>query len=425
MNPLFPTLLEEFQKKIKSFTQGVVREADFADYPSKIMVMIGMRRTGKTHYLFQKMSELMKTIPLERMLYLNFEDDRLLPSNDRLLSSLLDSFFAYYPENHDEEAYLFLDEIQNIAGWHAVIRRYFDTKKVRIYLTGSSAKLLSKEIATSLRGRSFAQEMWPFSFKEYLNAKSFALTHTPPSEPTFHKLHKELQLYLLKGGFPEVFYMNSEEDCRQVLQDYVSVVILRDIVERYKITNLSLIRYMIKTLLKNVGCPFSINKFYHDLVSQAFTVGKATLYEYLGYIEDSYLAFPVPLYSESLRKTQTNPRKIYAIDTGLVKAYASSMNANWGHYFENLVFLDLKRQGHEIFYYLTNSRKEIDFLSQDKTGKWHMYQVCWNMDDESTISREMAALEEAEHELGISGSIITPQTYISSLLMPKGFLQKS
>lgn len=416
MHPLFPTLLEEFHSKINAFTDGVKREARFPDIPHKIMVAIGMRRTGKTYFLFQKISELLKTIPLHRILYINFEDDRLLPLNTQQFASLLDSFFAYYPENHDQESYLFLDEIQNIEGWHTVIRRYFDTKKVRIYLTGSSAKLLSKEIATSLRGRSFAQEIWPFSLQECLRAKSIELPTAPLGEQSKNKLKKELLVYLQQGGFPEVFFVKSEEDRRQILQDYVSVVILRDIVERHKITNLTLIRYMIKTLLKNVGCAFSINKFFHDLKSQAFNVGKTTLHDYLGYIEDSYLAFSISLYSESLRKTQTNPRKIYAVDTGLVNAYVSGMNANIGHYFENLVYLDLKRYGHEVFYYLTRTRKEVDFISKNKQGKWHLYQVCWNMEDPRTLERETSALKEAEKELGITGEVITPDTYFSSFL---------
>ena len=178
---------------------------------------------------------------------------------------------------------------------------------------------------------------------------------------------------------------------------------------------------MIKTLIGNVGCGFSIHKFFNDLKSQGFSVSKTTLYDYLAYIDDSYLAFAVPLYSESLRKMHTNLRKIYAVDTGLVKAYTTSSSQNLGHYFENLIYLDLKRSGHEVYYYLTNTRREVDFFSKDTQGEWHLYQVSWQMDDPKTLEREMLALHEAEQELSIKGHIITPESYFS-LFLPK--LQK-
>src|SRR3990167_6976241 len=199
-----------------------------------------------------------------------------------------------------------------------------------------------------------------------------------------------------------------------LLQDYVNVVIFRDIVERYGINNIRLIKYMIKTMLKNVGTSFAVNKFYNDLKSQGFSVSKTTIHDYLGYIEDAYLAFTVPLYSESIRKVHSNPRKIYAIDSGLINAYTLSLSKNYGHLFENLVYLDLRRRGHEIYYYLTNERYEIDFISKDKSGNLHLCQVVWDDSNPETMERETRALRIAEKELGIKGKIITPAVYLSS-----------
>lgn len=404
MLDLLQLLIQEFHEKLADFSDGIERTVCFPVLPDKIKVAIGMRRTGKTWLLFQVIEALLKEVPKTRILYLNFEDDRLAPMTQERLRELLDGFYALYPENKDQLCYVFLDEIQNVEDWPVVIRRYFDTKKIQIYLTGSSAKLLSKEIATSLRGRSIATEVWPFSFQEYLEAKKIAIPNI-----------EDLGLYLEQGGFPETVLLQHPERMR-ILQDYVSVVIFRDIIERYKITNVSLIRYMIKTLIKNVGCSFSVHKFFNDLKSQAFSVSKTTVHEYLSYIEDAYLAFTVPLYSESLRKTQTNPRKIYAVDTGLVRAYTLGFPQNYGHHFENLVYLDLRRAGHEIYYYLTESRREVDFLSRDLNGKWHLYQVCWDMQDEATLQRERQALEEAEKELGIQGEYITPAVYLETVI---------
>ncbi|MEI8295217.1 MAG: ATP-binding protein [Alphaproteobacteria bacterium] len=416
MNALLQTLMEEFHEKIATFTGSIIRDVRFPNVPDKIMVAIGMRRTGKTYLLFQTILELLKTVPQTRILYLNFEDDRLYPMTQQKLSELLDGFYALYPENHDNLCYLFLDEIQNVEHWHLVVRRYFDSKKVRIFLTGSSAKLLSKEIATSLRGRSMAIEVWPFSFTEFLRAGQVAFPPDLFGKKSLDQLGGLLEQYLEQGGFPETTFLQQPQDRRNILQDYVSVVVFRDIVERYKITNISLVKYMIKTLISNAGCSFSVHKFFNDLKSQAFAVSKTTIHDYLGYIEDAYLSFTVPLYSQSLRKTQTNPRKTYVIDTGLARAYSSSMSQNYGHFFENLVYLDLRRYGHTIHYYLTANRREVDFVSQDAKGKWHLYQVSWNIEDAQTLQRETMALEEAEKELGIKGECITPTSYFTSFL---------
>ena len=415
MNFLLQTLLEEFYEKIRNFSEGVIRKIKLPTVLDKIIVVIGMRRTGKTHFLFQLMHKLSKEIPITRLLYLNFEDDRLFPMTEEHLSKLIDDFYTLYPENHDHLCYFFFDEIQNIMNWERLIRRYFDTKKVKIYLTGSSAKLLSKEIATSLRGRSFVVEMWPFSYEEFLETKHIVF---PKSfgKKNIDILKRELKSYLNQGGLPELVFLDQPESRIPILQDYVSVVIFRDIIERYKITNIFLIRYLIKTLLKNIGCSFSVHKFFNDLKSQSFQIGKASLYDYLDYVNDAYLVFTVPLYAESLRKVQTNPRKIYAVDTGLVKACTLNFVDNIGHYFENLIYLDLKRHGYEVYYYLTSNRREIDFLTRNLHGNWNLYQVSWNMNDPKTFERETLALHEAEKELKIKGLIITPESYFSSFL---------
>ncbi len=415
---LLQDLLEEFKEKISRANGAIPREITLPSIPNKINVIIGMRRTGKTYFLLQEIKQLLEKNParLSQLLYLNFEDDRLLPLTAPKLGELIDAFYTLYPENHDKTCYFILDEIQNVPQWEITIRRFFDTKKVNIKLTGSSAKLLSKEIATSLRGRSIATEMWPFSFKEYLIAQKIE-----PPQKLFGKISKDrllqaLKNYIKQGGFPETVYLDTL-DRNRILQDYVDVVIFRDIIERYKITNVELIKYLIKSLIKQTGSAFSVNKFYNDLKNQGMPISKMTIYDYLSYIEDAYLIFAVPLYSESLRKIQSNPRKIYAIDTGLIHAYTSSALENIGHLFENVVYIELRRRGFEVFYYLTKERYEIDFLAKDRRNKFHLYQVVWDISNKETLAREKRALEAAEKELKIKGKIITPETFLEMLLI--------
>ncbi len=416
MQTLLRTLLAEYETHFSRLEGATLRSAHFPDLPGKIKVAIGMRRVGKTYFLWQAIQNRIQQqkVPIERILYLNFEDDRLLPCTQEKLAQLLEAFYQIYPENYDHPCYFFLDEIQNVENWALVIRRFQDSRKVDIYLSGSSAKLLSKELATALRGRSIAVEIWPYSFEEYLHAYDLKLKEGPLNQRNYDRLFQYLDQYLIRGGFPETIAID-EIYRRQILQDYVELVILRDIVERYQIKNISLLKSLIQNLIKNNACLFSVNKFVNDAKSQGFLSSKNTVYDYLMYLEDAYLIFPVSLFSESLRQVQSNPRKIYVIDTGLTQAYTLSLNKNYGHLFENMVFLDFKRQGAKIYYYLTQERYEVDFLIEDRQGHRKLYQVCWNTEDPDTLARETRALEAAKKELKIPGELITPRSYLEGL----------
>lgn len=219
---------------------------------------------------------------------------------------------------------------------------------VEIFLTGSSAKLLSKEIATSLRGRSLATEIWPYSLNEFLVAKKMNIDSPSFGKKTQDQLRSVFLGYLQDGGFPEV--VNYTPEIRQrTLQDYIDIVIYRDIIERYLIKNAALIKYMIMTMIHNVGKPFTINKFYNDAKSQGYQVSKDALYDYADYL---------------------------------------------------------------INYYLTDERYEVDFLIQDRSGNKQLLQVRWDMNDKNTLEREERALEAAKKELNIPGKIITLASYL-------------
>lgn len=423
MLDLLKILLAEFQDKLSALDDTVERDFTFPELKKQINVALGMRRVGKTTCVLQKIRSLLKktNVHHSQILYLNFEDDRLQPCSQQKLRELIESFYSLYPDNHERVCYLFFDEIQNVEDWALLIRRIFDTKNVRIYLTGSSAKLLSKEIHTSLRGRGLASEVWPYSFKEYLRAQQISFKEEILGQKIYDQLMQHLKTYLQTGGFPGVFTVPGARR-RELLQAYVDVVITRDIIERHGITQISLLKYMIKTLLKSTGTPFAVNKFFNDLKSQGLSGAKNTVYNYMQYIEDTYLCFMVPLYSESIRKSHSNPRKIYAIDPGISRAYSFGINQNLGHLFETMVYLDLRRAGYEIYYYLTQERYEIDFLVIDNTGVAKLYQVAWDISDKETLQREMRALECAKNELNLEGELITAETYLTHL---KSILNKN
>lgn len=405
-------LLGEFRDKLNLLKDIVVRDAQFPDAPNKIKVAIGMRRAGKTYFIYQQILRMLdEGVNKTAILYINFEDDRLLPLNEQKLAKLVDSFYSLYPENHDRKCYLFFDEIQNVSNWPIVIRRLHDTKNAEIFLTGSSAKMLSKEIATSLRGRSLAIEIWPYSFSEFMRAKKASVDRSLYDKRAQDRLKQLFYHYLSDGGFPEIISYNPDVK-QETLQDYLDVVIYRDIIERHNIKNPHLIKYMILSMIHNVGRPFAVNKLYNDLKSQGFQMGKDLLYEYADHIEDAYLAFSMSVYDKSLRKTRTNPKKLYAIDSGMVRALTLDYENDFGRLFENVVYLDLKRLGCKIDYYLTKERYEIDFLAQTPRGFKKFFQVAWDMQDEKTLEREERALQAGMKELKIEGEIITLDSYL-------------
>jgi predicted AAA+ superfamily ATPase len=353
------------------------------------------------HYLKQD-------IPKTAMLYLNFDDERLLPMAAKDLGQVIDTYYRLFPYHRDQTCYFFFDEVQSISGWEVWLRRLVDTERVQIAVTGSSAKLLSREIATALRGRSLSTEIFPFSFREALLHEGIG--DIPVSRPGSKKralLENRFRRYLLNGGFPEVQSVADHHRIR-ILQEYVDVVILRDIVERYQVGNILPLRALIRHLLAAPATLFSVNKFYNDLKSQGVSCGKNTLHEYFEYLKDAYLIYPVLIHSRSERAKRVNLRKVYVIDTGLANAFLHQPQSDWGRLLENFVYMELRRQGLDIEYYRTENGLEVDFITTDLRAAQMLYQVSLDLRDNSTRERELRALTTAMQETGINyGTIIS------------------
>ena len=201
----------------------------------------------------------------------------------------------------------------------------------------------------------------------------------------------------------------------ETLQNYVETVIFRDVIERHQISNIPLLKCLISFLFKNVSSLFSMHKFYNDIKSQGHKVAKDTLHSYLAYLDDAFLIFTVPIFTESIRQLQTTSKKIYAIDGGLISANTFNLSDNLGKLFENQVYLDLRRQGKKIFYYKTADGYEVDFITQDLHGKYEMIQVVWDRSDSTTLEREERALRQAEKELGFPGRLIDLPGYLKGI----------
>jgi uncharacterized protein len=390
-------LIADFQER--DLPQVTSRALSLPGLPGKADVLVGMRRSGKTWFLYQQIEErLASGIERERLLYLNFEDERLLPLAAADLSRIPEAFYRRFPSSRELPCWFFFDEIQNVPGWETFVRRLLDNEKIALVLTGSSARLLSREIASSLRGRSLSTEILPFSFAESLRHAGVELPASwPPGAKTRSLLENRFEVYLETGGFPEVQAISQDLRVR-VLQEYIDVVIFRDVVERHGVDNLPALRYLERKLLASPAGKFSISKLFNDLKSQGMKVGKDTLYEYLDHLQDSFLFFTMAIASPSARVRQVNPRKCYPVDPALAAAVSFRASGDRGHLLETAVYLEFRRRRQSLAYVVTRSGYEVDFLAEDFKGARELVQVCADLEDPATRQRELRALEEAMEE---------------------------
>jgi predicted AAA+ superfamily ATPase len=368
----------------------------------KALAVIGMRRSGKTTFLWQCLADrLVAGAPRESLLYFSFEDERLVGLQVEELSWIVEEFYRLQPGLRDvRNATFFFDEIQNVPGWEAFARRLLDTEKVEVFVSGSSARLLSREVATSMRGRALEVLIHPFSFRETLRhtgAEPDAQWDRLP-KAIRSDLDRRLGNYLVQGGFPEAVEVG-ERDRVALLRSYVDVVILRDVIERHSVSNPVALRWMQRHLLANPAAPFSVQKFYDALRSQGIAVGKDTLHAYLGYLEDAFLIRTVALHTASERQRMVNPRKGYPVDPGLIPIYERTGRANLGRALETAVLIELERRGYEVSYVRTKDGFEVDFLAVAPGQPPELIQVCQDISDHTTREREVRALVGAAAEM--------------------------
>lgn len=366
----------------------------------KAYAVIGMRRSGKTTFLWQVLEgELRLGTPREALIYFNFEDERLSGMTQNELWLVEEEYYNLYPESHGRRVVFFLDEIQNIEGWETFTRRLLDTHKVGLFISGSSSRLLSRELASGMRGRALEVRIYPFCFREYLRH----LGREPEGDvgrlPTSRRsrIERDLRDFLACGGFPEA--VGTDVRSRQeLLRSYVDVAVLRDVIERHAVSNPVALRYLVRQLLGNPAGTFSINKFYNDLKAQGIPVAKNTLHEYLSYLEDAFLLRTASLDTRSEQRRMVNPRKAYPMDPGLIPIYDRSGEPKLGHALETCVLLELERRGAEVGYVRTASGYEVDFHARFPGGSTALIQVCTDISDGTVYEREVRALLEAKKE---------------------------
>ena len=383
-------------------------------FPGKVSAVVGVRRAGKTTFLHQLRSAKLRDGTPQRLLpFVSFEDERLVGLDASDLSLLVDEYRRLYADSAQEAAPVtwHFDEIQLVRGWERFVRRILETDGDDVVVTGSSAGLLSREIATALRGRGWRILLHPFSFEE---AQRHRGTKVPvdgssPTASVRSRMERSYIDWLRTGGFPEAQGLE-EPVRRQLLRDYVDVAMFRDVVERHDVRNVTGLRWLVRQLLGNAASLFSVEKFYRSLRSQGIAISKDSVHQMLGYLDDCFLIRVIWMESASARQRMVNPRKAYPVDTGLIPIFDRTGKANLGHALETAVLVELERRGCEITYVRTGEGFEVDFLARGPRGDANLIQACIDLSEPATAEREIRALQAAGAAMPEAGKLVLTLT---------------
>ena len=364
--------------------------------PGKATAVIGIRRAGKTTFLHQiRQEHIGRGVPRECLPYLSFEDERLAGLEASQLGTLVDEYHRRFPDASSAAVKWHFDEIQTVPGWERFVRRLLDTEGNDVVVTGSSAALLSREIATALRGRAWQVLIHPFSFEEALRHQGRSIPAGVDAALLTGRDRSRLERHFLDwleiGGFPEVQGVAAATRHR-LLRDYVDVAMLRDVVERHDVRNVAGLRHLVRHLLGNAGSSFSVGRFHGVLRSQGIAIGKDALHQFLAYLEDCFLVRTLWMETASERQRMVNPRKVYPVDPGLIPVFDRTGRANTGHALETAVLVELERRGYEVTYVRTPEGYEVDFFARGLGGECQLIQVCADLSDAATAAREFRAL---------------------------------
>lgn len=405
---LIKEYLADFQNR--KLPEIIEREIKIND-TKKIKSLIGPRRAGKTFFMYQKIKEMIgHNIKKEDILYLNFEDPRLIEINFKEIREIIKLHWELYPESTENQLYIFIDEPQNIKNWEIAVRALYD-EGFNIFITGSSSKLLSKEIATSLRGRTVSYTILPFSFRELLKMRNTKFDPGRIDSREKSILMSLINEYLEFGGFPEIISEKNKENKIRLLIEYFDLIVYKDIVERYKIKNIQLIKWLIRSLVASFSKEFSVHKLYLILKSNGIKLSKNTLYSYLSMLEDSLFVFFISKFKHSIRKKELLINKAYLCDVGFTKL--TEISKDKGKKMENTVFLELKRREKplmEIFYW-SDLIGEVDFVLKEGVKIKQLIQVCSNIEDHDVKNREIKVLLKCSKTLECNNLLIITEDY--------------
>jgi len=368
----------------------------------QVVVITGVRRCGKSSLMFLIKEAL--DVTENEFCYCNFDDERLTP-----YPNLLNDIYTLHLEIYRTEPIFFFDEIQQVPGWEKFVNRMYEQNR-KVFVTGSNSTLLSSEISTSLTGRNKVLELYPFSFSEYLRmeGKEYKMEQTSTKQRSF--LLNDLHNYMETGGFPLVVKERDSEIAHSLFQD----ILYRDIVVRYKLSNVEEVKQIALYLASNIGKLFS----YSTLQSVSGLKSLSSVKNYLQYYQASYLFYYLRRFDYSVKKQIMNSRKVFAVDNAIPNRLGFRFSESKGRLLENIVFIELLRRGCELFYF--SGKYECDFLVKDNLKIKEAIQVTYALNNEN-FNREINGLAEAMRTLDIpKGTLVVFDNNNISIELPEG-----
>ena len=371
-----------------------------------IVTVTGIRRCGKSSLLSLTVNRLLQSgVRPEQILYIGFDDERFVSMQTADFDEILQAYREMYPTQPLKDVYMFFDEIQLIEGWELFVLRVFKNYCKHIYITGSTAKMLSGEMASALRGWPDEYREYPLSFDEYLDFKDVKANRF--TEDGAAVLASEFKQYCKEGGFPQVVLADVATEKIKILQSYFNTMLFRDMIEHYGISaSPSVVRYFLKRVMNNITKPTSVNNIYNELKSQGMRVSKDSLYQWLDYACNIFLLRKVPKYTKSIVKQNLSPAKYYIADFAMRNAILLPQSDDEGKALENIVYMTLERdlgEEDQVFYF--NETVECDFVVVKADHVEQLIQVCWQLDD-NNFSREVEGLVAASCYTGCKNCTI-------------------
>jgi predicted AAA+ superfamily ATPase len=378
-------------------TEKIIPRENLEDYgkllaSDQIKVITGPRRAGKSVFCLQLLQG-------REFAYINFDDESLAGLKREDLNLVLKAFYEIY----GKPEYLFLDEVQNIEGWELFVNR-LKRSGFNIIVTGSNARLLSRELSTHLTGRHFALELFPFSFREFLQYFGFDYKDNPLTTERLAFIRRELERYISIGGFPETY---KEPDPKRYLSSLYSSILTRDILLRHRVKYIKALRELSHYLITSFSCRMTSTKLKNIFGFKSVH----TVQNYFSFLEESYLIFQIDKFSFKVKEKSLAPRKVYAVDTGLIHSFPGRGSADTGRLYENIVAVELLRRKSrepdlEFYYWQDYSGREVDFVLKKGPAVVELIQVCYDLEDYDVRAREFKSLLRAAKELGCAELLV-------------------
>lgn len=368
---------------------------NLVDIKDTATIILGVRRVGKTILSKQILKKKIEEGKKEQTLYINFEDNRLEPF---LNADILDNVYETYRHyiNKNDFAYVVLDEVHNVEGWEKWVRMTLEKKEnVKIIVTGSGSKILTPKLASVLTGRKITYSLFPLSLRGFLKFREVDKKYLIKKE-----INSFLREYTEFGAFPLVVLTEKPDQKKYFLREVYDDIITKDIMFRYRLREENILRKVAYLMINSFAKYTSIRKIRNSLKSiMKLNVSPSTLSYYSEYFEKSFLFIFLPIFSYNIKDQMQYPKKVYCIDTDLINAIIPKFSDDIGRLYENIVAIELKRKGKEIYYWKNPQHEEVDFVVKEGLKVRQLIQVCWSINEYKTKEREIKALLKAGKEL--------------------------